>query len=122
MQQDGSLTAMEFTTRRGRPAVDIPACPTLGVILSIEANRLDSWFLVTLEEQLRSVLDGRAPEGGVGKDEIWADITPDRAEFTICEYKDGTAGWRDQLPTLTCLQVIERWKCHLLTVQPSGAA
>lgn len=103
----------QFTTGPRGPAIETPACPALGVVLSMDGNRPDAWFLVTLARGLQVVLAGEVPGYEVAQDEVSADITPDRVEIVVSEMPDGTALFRESIPTRECAEVVARWQAHL---------
>ena len=121
MAEDEPPLAMHFTVHQHRPAVEIPACPALGMILTMDCAKLDSWLLAELESRVRAVLDGRMAGTGVGQDEVHIDIEPDRVEFAVSSQPDGTWAWQGALSTRRCLEAIERWKLHLAAASPGPA-
>lgn len=104
---------MRFTTVPKGPAIETPECPALGFVLSMDGNRPDAWFLLTLAKNLREVLAGESPGCTVAKDEVSADIDPDRVEIVVSEMEDGSAAYRDTVPTHECAEVVARWQAYL---------
>jgi hypothetical protein len=102
-----------FTISSRGPAIETPAYPALGFVLSQDGNRLNAWFLITLAESLRAVLAAELPESGVGQDEVNAVITPDWVEIVVSEMPDGTALFRESIPTAECAEAVARWQAHL---------
>jgi hypothetical protein len=102
-----------FTTGPRGPVIETPKCPALGFVLSLDGNRQDAWFLVTLANGLRAVLSGEVPGYEVSQDEVSANITPDQVEIVVSEMPDGTALFRESAPTRECAEVVVRWQAHL---------
>jgi hypothetical protein len=104
---------LRFITGPRGPAIETLGCPALGFVLSMDGNRPDAWFLLTLAEGLRAVLAREVPGYSVAQDEVSADITPDSVEIVVSELPDGTAMFREPVPTWKCAEVVARWQTYL---------
>ena len=102
-----------FTTGPRGPAIETPDYPALGVILSMDGNRPEAWFLIRFSEALQAVLAGDVPEYEVGQNEVSTSITPQRVEIVVSEMEDGSAAFRDSVPTQECADVVARWRAYL---------
>ena len=104
---------VRFITGTRGPEIETPGCPALGFVLSQDGNRPDAWFLTTLAEALRAVIAGEQPECTVSQDEVSAHITPEQVEIVVSEMPDGTALFREFVPTRECATVVALWRAHL---------
>jgi hypothetical protein len=80
----------------------------------MDGNCPDAWFLTALAEGLRAVLAGEEPEYGVAQDEVSTLITPELVEIVVSEMPDGTALFRESMPTQECAAIVALWRAHLV--------
>jgi hypothetical protein len=101
---------VRFTAGPRGPVIETPSCPALGLLLSLNGNSLDSWFLTTLEVGLQAVRSGAEPSYTVGSEDNAITIEPDRVEVDWCDGPPVT------LPIDDFADVLTRWRTHLASL------